>query len=918
MNPAERLELDALRQEHARARRLMDELDQRLALLARRLESEPAPEPILPPPLPQAPAMQDLRLKPAPIPVAPPPKPKPQEIPAAPVAPPPPIPVAPAESIELRLGTYWLARIGIVILLTGLVFLGNYAYHRVIPMLGPWGKLTLLALAAGALAGTGAWLERSRESMRGYARVLIAGGAATFYYAAFAAHFVERLRVIQSPLVGGVLLLAIGGGIAWFAGRRKSEPTALLAVLLSYYTSAINPIGGFTLFSSLLLTAAAVWFLVRQRWVTLSIASLAATYGSYAFWRWHHLAGAESGAFGMSLAYLCGYWLLFTAAVFLAAREALPPPKRAAFLTANNGAFFAFAAQQFAAERPHDFWMFALGFGGVLLALAALAARRNADEKPMDGAYLAQGLALVTVGLAAKLTGPQLSTTLAVESAVLLTFSRLRHGVLYQIAAGLAALGAFVLAMGEIHAHPALTLSLGGTVAALLLFNAWWFKHLHGLLAAMRFDGRAFGFTALGLLLAGSVMERRIVAEWEPAAFALAALLCAVSIRAVRMPEIALPGQAFLVVGVALFIQRSYEAAPEPWWNPLPLVLAAIALAHWWQRQPEFELSVEAQAALEIAAAAAAAVTGALWMRTFHTGNAWLVWTSAAAVGSLLYGLGTRAWSVALAGQLFTALAAYSFATGLLFSHPSSRAALAPIAALAFIAVVLSRLAAARMPSLPGGVTFTEIASYYRIAAAAMLAAWGFEYVDHVWLTAFFAGLGAVQILGGSALRDRERVITGAVFSAIGFWVFWTMGGRHIEWQHLPAILAVPASMRLGRRFADLLPAPARNALTIAALACVWVWLTRWTYQTHSASQLTMVWALLALVVFAAGLTLRERVYRIGGFAILALAVGRVFLVDVWKLETLFRILSFLVLGAVLLLLGFIYNRFADTIRRWL
>ena len=104
----------------------------------------------------------------------------------------------------------------------------------------------------------------------------------------------------------------------------------------------------------------------------------------------------------------------------------------------------------------------------------------------------------------------------------------------------------------------------------------------------------------------------------------------------------------------------------------------------------------------------------------------------------------------------------------------------------------------------------------------------------------------------------------------------------------------------------------------LAALACVWVWLTRWTYQTHSASQLTMVWALLALVVFAAGLTLRERVYRIGGFAILAMAVGRVFLVDVWKLETLYRIVSFLVLGAVLLLLGFIYNRFADTIRRWL
>ena len=62
----------------------------------------------------------------------------------------------------------------------------------------------------------------------------------------------------------------------------------------------------------------------------------------------------------------------------------------------------------------------------------------------------------------------------------------------------------------------------------------------------------------------------------------------------------------------------------------------------------------------------------------------------------------------------------------------------------------------------------------------------------------------------------------------------------------------------------------------------------------------------------------RDRIYRIGGFLILALAVGRIFLVDVWKLETIYRILSFMVLGIVLLALGFVYNRYADKIRRWL
>jgi uncharacterized membrane protein len=43
-----------------------------------------------------------------------------------------------------------------------------------------------------------------------------------------------------------------------------------------------------------------------------------------------------------------------------------------------------------------------------------------------------------------------------------------------------------------------------------------------------------------------------------------------------------------------------------------------------------------------------------------------------------------------------------------------------------------------------------------------------------------------------------------------------------------------------------------------------------------------------------------------------------VFVFDVWKLETIHRILSFMALGVVLLVLGFIYNKYQDKIRQWL
>ena len=53
----------------------------------------------------------------------------------------------------MRLGTYWLVRIGIVMLLTALVFFGNYAYQNLIVRLGPGGKVGLLYFASALLLG---------------------------------------------------------------------------------------------------------------------------------------------------------------------------------------------------------------------------------------------------------------------------------------------------------------------------------------------------------------------------------------------------------------------------------------------------------------------------------------------------------------------------------------------------------------------------------------------------------------------------------------------------------------------------------------------------------------------------------------------------------------------------------------------
>jgi uncharacterized membrane protein len=98
----------------------------------------------------------------------------------------------------------------------------------------------------------------------------------------------------------------------------------------------------------------------------------------------------------------------------------------------------------------------------------------------------------------------------------------------------------------------------------------------------------------------------------------------------------------------------------------------------------------------------------------------------------------------------------------------------------------------------------------------------------------------------------------------------------------------------------------------------VWHFLSRWVLESASGFYLTATWSAVALLLFAAGVVLRERVYRWLGLAILACALGRVVIFDVWKLQTLYRVLSFLALGIVLLVLGFIYNKYQEKIKEWL
>ena len=94
--------------------------------------------------------------------------------------------------------------------------------------------------------------------------------------------------------------------------------------------------------------------------------------------------------------------------------------------------------------------------------------------------------------------------------------------------------------------------------------------------------------------------------------------------------------------------------------------------------------------------------------------------------------------------------------------------------------------------------------------------------------------------------------------------------------------------------------------------------LTNSLWQGSGGFYLTLGWTMLAFGSFVIGWFARERVYRMSGLALLGLALVKIAVLDVWRLDLLARIISFMVLGVVLLVMGFVYTKFQNKIRQWL
>jgi uncharacterized membrane protein len=113
-----------------------------------------------------------------------------------------------------------------------------------------------------------------------------------------------------------------------------------------------------------------------------------------------------------------------------------------------------------------------------------------------------------------------------------------------------------------------------------------------------------------------------------------------------------------------------------------------------------------------------------------------------------------------------------------------------------------------------------------------------------------------------------------------------------------------------------LLPGERPSRLYYSLLSTILV--TALLFREVSGSMLTVAWGIEGAILLGLGFLLRDRTFRLSGLVLFLVCVGKLFLYDLRALETLYRILSFFVLGVILVGVSWVYTRFRDQIQRYL
>ena len=844
------------------------------------------------------------------------------------------LPPVPSRSIEFHLGS-WLPALGALFGVVFLILALSLSHQYLFTHLGPSGILGLSGLVCMLLVVADQRLERKQPRGRVFARGLLGLGLAGLYLTLYAAHSLPATQVIAGNWIEGALLLLWSVYVLQMANRLRSQSLAFFAIALAYLSTAIDPLGRFSLIVELFLAGTSFVLLLHRGWASLPFVSLIAVYVALLrrliFDGEGHLVLDTSRAlpFLPYAVYLLAAWGIFTAAVLLARSPSFRGERRAFFLSCNNGALAVLltlttylSGYGAGAMGATLFWV------GVLYLLTALYAggqRPDATFGEVSGAYLGQGIAVVTLGLMGLFTGVTRSVILTLETFFLgVVGGYSRHPILKAAAAIVAFFASFFIIWEiSLRGHRPWLLGVGGM--AVLLSNAWWARRAE--------RASPLGFRALVpssiyyCVLALAVISTALLvqctnAELPPwlAFYAVGLTFLVYLFSIYELPPLA---QVLMLAAQALVLYPLENGEAMPWGSTLIVALLTLVLLAWWPRQRitrrgPWTFTIGYLYALVLAGLAYHALRPELsypW---------WMVTAGLLACAFLALGALMEVGPLAAVGPLFLLVCVLHFFlpagafTPFAWSWPF---ALAPVGIVFVIGRSLQHWLR-ETPEVKGGARTALRGCAYacEILALVMVIRLLAGLVPENVQLGIFLFLSTFLLLWNLRPGGAFGVRCSLVLTAAGLILLVVQLASNpqrvvhpLNALGLLGLFLQPALMRLsGRR---VVTEAESWLLILASSAAGWLFVSAWIMVRGTSAYLSMGWAFYALFLFLLGLLSRERRLRWCGVGVLIATILRVPLVDLWGRSNGVTVLTLAVLAAITLGLGYIYARHSDRLK---
>jgi len=858
VNPGDR-ELRALEQDVSQLRTALDAATKRIeALEGKEPSGEPAAAHVQPP-------YPDFELPPEAAGA------QPESIPAVefepapqasgPASPPmPPSEPAPAPTQprwwQWLLGGNTVVRVGVVVLFFGVAFLLKYAYdHTRVPI-----ELRLAAVAAGAmtLLLTG-WRLRLRRP--GYALALQGGGIGVLYLTVFAA---LRLYGLVPAGAALVLLMLIAALSAMLAVVQNAQSLAILGAGGGFLAPVLTASGGGShvmLFSYYAVLNAGILGIAWYRsWRPLNLVGFIFTFGIGVAW------GARfyrPDLYASTQPFLVLFFLMYLVIPVLFARREATRLERYLDATLVFGVPLLAFGFQLRLTRGIEYGaaFSALALSAVYIALARFLYLRHRDVlRMLVEAFLALGVVFVTLAVPLALDGRWTAASWALEGAALVWvgvrqkrwLSR-AFGLILQVAAGIAFLRAAPAAYGAVPIFN--SFYVGCVLLALAgLFCNWYLdRHRDRLQPWDQWAAPAIFVWGLAWWTIGGLLEIEDRVDWarQPdvallfvcgSAAAFSLLWQRIDWRLARYPALALLPLMALGALVTAFGYTKAHPLADLGWVAWPL---AFGVDLWLLRRHD--------------------AAPALWLDYLHAGSLWVL----AGIGSW-----ELAWAIdqLVVGEAVWPLIAWALVPGTLVLAVTLYGERIPWPVRPRLATYLLQGAAPLAAFLWGWLIYANVASngdpaplpYMPVLSPLDLTQIGSVLVVGLWLY---------------RIRQLQLVDAGTEAAALGFAVLGTAAFAAANGMLLRTLhhwAGVPFHLE----------AMVRSMLVQAALS--------------------IFWSVLALCAMFVATRLRLRSLWITGAALMGVVVIKLFLVDLSNIGGVERIVSFIGVGLLMLLIGYL------------